>query len=816
MKKRILSLALALTVAGNLCVMTAPYAQAEEIVIEEDGAQSTLPQETESEAVLPEEGTETESGGTETVAITVDDAETVETEALPCITAFAPLEQTEYTLDSRPALEELLGMLPQTLQVYLDGGEQPQEIPVSWVCETDYDDTSERSYRFSPVWEEQEYPLSPSLTDSDVPAVTVVLNETQEEPAVAVQDYAAPVMTGISGTETSVKLTWNAVSGANRYHIYRKTASTDWTKIGVSETTSYADATAKTEATYLYAIRSIHIENGTEVRSERSQPLTRVGRPVLTELKESSGGSLLKWAAVDSAAGYEVYRRTSGTEAWKPLERVTGTSYTDSTVKYGTRYYYAVRAYCTNGTSTFFSAYSAGKSLKRTVAAPKVTSISGTKTTVTLKWNKVSGAKRYRIQRMESGDKWKTLASTTKLSYQDKTASAYKTYRYRVCAVKVSGGKTTYGMGQVPGLQRPGTTKLTSAVNETAGICIRWQAVDSVKKYRVYRKTKSGGEWKYVATVSDLSYLDKNVSMGNTYRYTVRAVGRNPASFYGGYDSSGVKAERSYATAAIKQLSNTESGVQLKWDKVSKAAGYRIYRKSAGTSKWTVLKKSTSKSSFTDETASAGKKYTYSIRTIYSGNKLSGYSPSRSITCLKMPALKSASSTGNGIQLSWSAASGASGYEIYRRSGSDAQWEQMAKVKGRTKTSYLDLTAVNGNQYSYTVCAYYGSTKSAMNQTGVSAYFLKSVEIEDLIQQESKTVTLTWQGNDKADGYIISYSTSASFRSDQTVQVSGSPAKISGLSVEEIYYFRIKAYKKVGGQQIETSWSESQIVAIEE
>lgn len=817
MKKRMLSLALALTVAGNLGVMTVPRAQAEEIVIEEaDDVQSALPQETEPEAEIEVEPAvpEAESEGTDVVTIAVDDAQAAEEAETPCITAIVPPEQTEYAPDVKPGLDDLLEQFPQTLTVYLDGAAEPHEIPVRWECGTDFDDTSEPSYRFTPVWEG--YALDPSLTQDDIPSLTVVLNETAETPAVSVLDYAAPVITGISGTETSVKLTWKAVSGANRYHIYRKTASTDWEKIGISETTSYTDTSAQTDTTYLYAIRSIHIENGAEVRSERSQPVTRVGRPKLTELKESSGGNLLKWGAVDSAAGYEVYRRTSGAEDWKPIERVTGTSYTDSTAKYGTKYYYAVRAYCANGNSTFFSAYSAGKSLKRTVATPKVTKISGTGTTVTLVWNKVSGAKRYRVQRMESGGKWKTLASTDKLSYRDKSANAYKTYRYRVCAVRESGGKTTYGMGQVPGLQRPGKTRLTSAVNETAGIRISWQAVDSVKKYRVYRKSKNSDSWKYLATVSELSYLDESVSLGNTYRYTVRAVGRNPESFYGGFDTGGMQAERSYATAVIAELSNTEAGVRIKWDKVSKATGYRVCRKSAGASKWTVLKKSTVKSSFTDETASAGKKYTYSIRTIYKGDKLSGYAPSRSITRLKMPSLKRASSAGGGVQVTWSAASGASGYEIYRRSGADAQWEQMAKVKGRTKTSYLDLTAVNGTSYTYTVCAYYGSTKSAMNQTGVSTYFLKPVEIEDLIQEESKTVKITWQGNDKADGYILSYSTSESFRTEQTIQASRSPAKVSGLDVEEIYYFRIKAYKTFGGERVETPWSESQIVAIEE
>ena len=819
MKKRILSFALTLTVAGNLCLTAIPNAHAEEIIIEDNSTESVLIQDAEPESAEPEgePEQEIESDETEIVSITVDEEgpEGTEEESIPVITAFVPLEQTMYQMDEKPELDEILAQLPQTLWVYLDDAEQPQEIPAHWSCETDYDDTREQSYLFLPVWEEQDYQLAPELAD-EVPDITVVLSETEESPAISVQTYAAPVLTGISGTGTSVTLSWNPVSGANRYHIYRKTSTTDWEKIGISETTSYTDTTAKTETTYTYGVRSIHIESGSEVRSERSLPYTRVGRPTISELKESSGGNLLKWNAVDGAEGYEVYRRTSSSAEWARMESVTDTSFTDSTAKYGTRYYYAVRAFCTNGSTKFYSAYSGSKSLKRTVATPKVTSISGTKTVVTLKWNAVSGAKRYRIQRMESGGKWKTLASTTKLTYQDKTASASKTYRYRVCAVKESAGKTTYGMGQVPGLQRPGTTKLTSAVSESSGIRVSWNAVDSVKKYRVYRKTKSSGSWKYLAAVSDVSYLDKTAKMGTTYYYMVRAVGRNPTSFYGGYDSAGIKAKRSYATAVIKQLANTKAGVQLSWDKVSNATGYRIYRKSSGASKWTVLKKSTVKNSYTDATAAAGKKYTYSIRTIYKGDSLSDYAPSRSITHLTMPSLKSAVSSGSSITVSWSTVSGASGYEIYRRSsGSNAQWEQLAKVKGKTKTSYQDLTAVNGNQYDYTVCAYYGSTKSAMNQTGVSAYFLRAVELEDLIQEESKTVTLTWQENDKADGYIVSYSTSESFSAEKTVKTSHSPAKVSGLIVDEIYYFRIKAYKKVGGQQYETPWSESQIVAIE-
>ncbi|MDO5548172.1 MAG: fibronectin type III domain-containing protein [Eubacteriales bacterium] len=818
MKKRILSCALALAVMSNLGPMMIPEAWADEIEIEEysegvavEDAEPESSASEESNPASPQASAEEEV----TAAVTVDIPEE-ETETTPAITGFVPLEKAQYIFEQKPSLDELTAMLPQTMWVYLDQAEEPQEIPVTWECQSDYTGTDEPNYVFAPVWDTQSYTMEQELSYV-IPRIEISLNPAQEGSSFRILAEAAPVLTEISGTETKVTLKWNAVSNANKYHIYRKTNSTSWTKIGASESLTYTDETAQTKVSYSYAVRAIYIQNGTETRSERSVPYNRVGQPTLSSAKETSGGLQLSWSAVDSATGYAVYRRTSTKADWTLLEEVSKTSFTDDSAKLGTKYYYAVRAFCTNGSTKFYSAYSAAKSVKRTLAIPKVTSISGTKTKVTLKWKSVSGAKKYRIQRMESGGSWKTLGNTTKLTYQDKTAKASKTYRYRVCAVKTdSSGKTVYGMGQVPGLQRPGTTKMSSAASEANGIRVKWKAVSSVKKYRVYRRQKAGAKWKLIATVSDISYLDTKASAGTTYWYTVRAVGRNPTTFYGGFDTTGVKAKRTLTAPELTQISNAASGVKLEWNKANDVTGYRIYRKNAGASKWTTLKKSTTATSYTDKTASAGKKYTYSIRTINKEGTLSSYSGSRSITYLKRPTLKSASYTGTGIKVTWGTVTGASGYYVYRRAnGSGDSWAQLAKVSGKSTVSYTDKTVANGSLYDYTVCAYYGTTKSAMNQTGVSEFYLKSVELLDLIQEESQTVLLSWETNDQADGYIVSYSTSESFGSDKTVQVTGTSTKISGLTQDEIYYFRVKAYKKIGSKQYETAWSESQVAAIE-
>lgn len=70
-----------------------------------------------------------------------------------------------------------------------------------------------------------------------------------------------------------------------------------------------------------------------------------------------------------------------------------------------------------------------------------------TKTSVTLKWKKVSGANGYQIQ-LKSGGEFKTVKTIQKAgttSYTHKKLKADKSYSFRIRAYKKVGGKKKYG-----------------------------------------------------------------------------------------------------------------------------------------------------------------------------------------------------------------------------------------------------------------------------------------------------------------------------------------------------------------------------------
>jgi Fibronectin type III domain. len=66
----------------------------------------------------------------------------------------------------------------------------------------------------------------------------------------------------VSATASSgqITVTWNAVSGASKYAVYRKTVSGSWTLLTTSVTdTSYVDKSSDLKAgtTYYYTVKSL-------------------------------------------------------------------------------------------------------------------------------------------------------------------------------------------------------------------------------------------------------------------------------------------------------------------------------------------------------------------------------------------------------------------------------------------------------------------------------------------------------------------------------------------------------------------------------
>jgi fibronectin type 3 domain-containing protein len=193
--------------------------------------------------------------------------------------------------------------------------------------------------------------------------------------------------------------------------------------------------------------------------------------------------------------------------------------------------------------------------------------------------------------------------------------------RYLTSDGKATGGYNTTGK-KITYIAAP---KLSSVSNGAKGVTIKWSASKGAVKYRVFRKTGSGG-WGKIGETTSTSYTDTTAKAGTTYTYTVRCITANGKSYTSGYDGTGKTIKR--LTRPTPTVSKTSSGIKTKWSKVSGASKYYVYRKTASGS-WSKIATTTS-TSYTDTTAQKGTTYYYTVRAV-SGNYLSSYTSSKSI-----------------------------------------------------------------------------------------------------------------------------------------------------------------------------------------
>ena len=373
------------------------------------------------------------------------------------------------------------------------------------------------------------------------------------------------------------------------------------------------------------------VETNAPVVSEQSAK-TSLATPKISKAESINGGVKISWGKVKGAVKYRVYYK--GSKGWTRLADTTSTAYTDSKVSSGKTYTYTVR--CINSSATkFTSGYdSKGKSVKY-ISASKITKAESVNGGVKISWNKSNGAEKYRVY-YKGSKGWTKLADTTSTSYTDSKVSSGKTYTYTVRCINSSATKFTSGYDSkgktVKYISAP---KITKAESVNSGVKISWNKSNGAEKYRVYYKGSKG--WTRLADTTSTSYIDKDVSSGKNYTYTVRCLNKSKNKFTSGYNSTG-KSIKYVSAPKISRTETTYNSVTLNWDKVNGAEKYRVYLR--GEKGWSRLFDTTS-TTFTDTNLYANTEYTYTVRCINSSaNKFtSGYnSKGFTVTTLSAPA----------------------------------------------------------------------------------------------------------------------------------------------------------------------------------
>jgi fibronectin type 3 domain-containing protein len=269
-------------------------------------------------------------------------------------------------------------------------------------------------------------------------------------------------------------------------------------------------------------------------------------------------------------------------------------------------------------------------------------------------------------------------------------------------------------------------------------------------------------------------------------------------------------------------------GIDLAWDQVANARGYKIYRSTAPTSGFSAIMTiwGNTTTTYSNSNLNCGTTYYYYIVAFVSTIDGSVYMSEASNTVNATPAMgkaviKTATATSSSsIRLTWNRTDHANGYYVYRQNGSGT-YAHIATVSSSASYAIYNDTGLTGNKtYSYKIRAYriVGSTyitgpmSDALNATTPDASTIGVTGKISATAMSSSSIYLGWQDVPTAVGYYVYRSTAPGGPYEYLRTVSDNANTFTsctntGLTSGTTYYYKVRAFRWDGSTLIQGAYS---------
>ena len=342
-----------------------------------------------------------------------------------------------------------------------------------------------------------------------------------------------------------------------------------------------------------------------------------------------------------------------------------------------------------------------------------------------------------------------------------------------------------------------------SAVKNNA-VTLTWTAIPDVTGYEIRYRINDGKWTNTKDTITKNSYSFKNLKIGSSYSFQVRAyviskgfLGIGTNTNYGSYSTTVSVSNTLGKVTGLKVASTTATTVKLSWTKVSGATGYLVQKQVDG--KWKDVKTTTSTSyNVTGLKTNTTTPFRVKAYVTQNDKKIYGSVSStvKGTTAVpKISSFKLTASGTNGAKLTWSQAN-VTGYQIYRKVGSES-WAKYKTISTKTTVSLTEKNLVLGTKYSYKIRGYYktdsktyyGEFSSVLSITPTLPK-VKGVKMTSL--NKTKAI-ITWDKVSGAQGYqIYDYATGSAVK---LPTVSTNRTSID-VTAGKVYKIKVRAYTK--------------------
>ena len=235
---------------------------------------------------------------------------------------------------------------------------------------------------------------------------------------------------------------------------------------------------------------------------------------------------------------------------------------------------------------------------------------------------------------------------------------------------------------------------------------LKWNAVTGAAKYEVYRARSMNGDYIKYSTQTSTGYTNSAyLTSGSMYYYKVRALDANGTA--GPWsDVVAVTCRLGLTAPSVTGGNDSQGRPTLKWNAVTGAAKYEVYRARSKDGDYIKYSTQTSTGYTNSAYLTSGSTYYYKVRALDANGTAGPWSDVVAVTCrlgLTAPTVTGGNDAQGRPTLTWKAVTGAAKYEVYRARSRSGEYIKYSTVTGTsyTNTSYIE----NGNTYYYKVRA---------------------------------------------------------------------------------------------------------------
>lgn len=378
---------------------------------------------------------------------------------------------------------------------------------------------------------------------------------------------------------------------ASGYVIYRKSGGHDYKAIATVTGNTYTDKNVRFGTKYSYRVRAYYYDKklGKKVygRSSKTVAIKNGVGDFEVSVKEISKGKVqLKWTPASNATEYEIYYKTNVTgDSYKYVKTITKTKY-EMQLSSNTRYKFMIKACGTNSSKkTYINpvevAFQTGYSNPEEITVGKSSYVyNGLQKAITqkntIRWNRVYGADGYELEYLDSNSQtYKSLAvlssGRTKYTVSNIVEATEKKAVYRLTAFKAGKRLRGEAINITVAFGVPDKVAVKTVSN---GFKVSWKPVTAAEKYLVYRS--NGRMEELLGETTKLSYTDKNIEIGVSYTYYVKAVSMT-LGMEGELSEGATKKKGIGKMSGVSARKATANKNTIRWKKLSKASSYVIY-----------------------------------------------------------------------------------------------------------------------------------------------------------------------------------------------------------------------------------------------